>query len=270
MFNNMLKIIREQIDSFVLVQRLAVYQIRIENKNNYLGSLWEILNPAIQIAIYWFVFGVGIGGGRLVDGIPFLPYLLVGISMWFFMNQGILEGTKSIVNKIHIVAKMNFPLSAIPAYVLTAKFYSHIILLIITIVIIGGFGYTPTWTFLQIPLMLFSAYMFVFAFSLLFSTLAVLIQDIHMIVQALMRVLFYLSPILWNPKLFLPESLQMLLKLNPIHYIADFYRGALLHNEWFIVEHWQYTLYFWLVILLLLLIGSAVHNKFRDQFLDYV
>lgn len=264
------KILKEQIDSFILVQRLAIYQVRIENKNNYLGSFWEILNPAIQIAIYWFVFGLGIGGGRLVDGLPFLPYLLVGISMWFFINQGILEGTKSIVSKIHIVAKMNFPLSAIPSYVLTAKFYSHFILLGITLVLIGAYGFTPTWTFLQIPLMLFSAYMFVFAFSLLFSTLAVLVQDIHMIVQALMRVLFYMSPILWNPKTFLPESLQIVLKLNPIHYIADFYRGALLNNEWFIIEHWEYTLYFWGLIIVLLLIGSTTHNKFRDHFLDYV
>lgn len=270
MFNSTIKIVREQIKAFVLVQRLAMYQIRIENKNNYLGSLWEVLNPAIQIAIYWFVFGYGIGGGRLVDGVPFLPYLLVGISMWFFMNQGILEGTKSIVSKIHIVAKMNFPLSAIPSYVLTAKFYSHFILLGITIVIIAFYGYGPTWTFLQIPLMLISAYMFVFAFSLLFSTLAVLVQDIHMIVQALMRILFYLSPILWNPKVFLPEPLQIILKMNPIHYIADFYRAALIGNEWFIITHWQYTLYFWFVVIILLVVGSAVHMKFRNQFLDYI
>lgn len=270
MFSKMFKILKEQIDSFVLVQRLAMYQIKIENKNNYLGSLWEILNPAIQISIYWFVFGIGINNGREVDGVDFLPYLLVGISMWFFMNQGVLEGTKSIVNKIHMVAKMNFPLSAIPSYVLTAKFYSHIILLVITIIVIGLYGFYPTWTYLQIPLMLVSSYMLVFAFSLLCSTLAVLVQDIHMIVQAMMRVLFYMSPILWDPKLFLPDSLQFLLKFNPIHYLADFYRGALLHNEWYIVVHWQYTVYFWCVILLLLLFGSAIHMKFRSQFLDYV
>lgn len=270
MFKNMYTIVKEQINSLVLVQRLSIYQIKIDNKNNYLGSLWEILNPAIQISIYWFVFGIGINNGREVDGVPFLPYLLVGISMWFFMNQGILEGTKSIVSKIHMVAKMNFPLSAIPAYVVTAKFYSHLILLFITIILIGFYGFYPTWTFLQIPLMLFSSYMLVFAFSLLLSTLAVLVQDINMIIQALMRVLFYMSPILWNPKLFLPESLQFLLKFNPIHYIADFYRGALLHNEWFIIEHWQYTLYFWSLITLLLLIGSTIHVKFRAQFMDYV
>ncbi|QUR93831.1 ABC transporter permease [Macrococcoides canis] len=267
---DLIGIIKEQIASFIMVQRLAIYQIRIDNTGNYLGSLWEILNPAIQIFIYWFVFGQGIAGGREVDGMAFLPYLLVGISMWFFMNQGILEGTKAIVNKINMVAKMNFPLSALPSYVLTAKFYAHIILLFIVIIVINFYGFHPTWSYLQIPIMMFSAYMFVFAATLLFSTLAVLIQDIHMIVQSLMRIMFYLSPILWDPKRFLPESLQILLKLNPIHYIADFYRAALLKDEWFIMTHWEYTLYFWFVVLVLLYLGSKAHMKFRNQFLDYL
>ena len=35
-------------------------------------------------------------------------WLLVGISMWFFINQGILEGTKAITQKFNQVSKMNF------------------------------------------------------------------------------------------------------------------------------------------------------------------
>ena len=95
---------------------------------------WELLNPALQIMVYWLVFGLGIRSNNPVHGIPFVFWLLVGISMWFFINQGVLEGTKSISQKFNQVAKMNFPLSIIPTYIVTSRFYGHIGLLAIIIV----------------------------------------------------------------------------------------------------------------------------------------
>ena len=40
--------------NFYLIQRLAQFQIKITNHNNYLGIAWEVLNPALQI-MYWLV-----------------------------------------------------------------------------------------------------------------------------------------------------------------------------------------------------------------------
>ena len=130
---------KEHIKNFYLVQRLAQFQIKITNTNNYLGVAWELLNPALQIMVYWFVFGMGSEVTNL-----FTVYLLfiglVGISMWFFVNQGILEGTKSVAMKFNQVAKMNFPLSIIPTYTVTSRFYGHIglLLIIIGICIVNG------------------------------------------------------------------------------------------------------------------------------------
>src|SRR5690625_6646906 len=50
-------VIKEQIANFYLMRRLSVYELKSKNKNNYLGMAWEVLNPVIQILIYWFVFG---------------------------------------------------------------------------------------------------------------------------------------------------------------------------------------------------------------------
>ena len=51
-----------------------------------------------------------------------------------FINQGVLEGTKSISQKFNQVAKMNFPLSIIPTYIVTSRFYGHLGLLAIIII----------------------------------------------------------------------------------------------------------------------------------------
>ena len=137
-------VFKEHIKNFYLVQRLAQFQIKITNTNNYLGMAWELLNPALQIMVYWFVFGMGIRSNQPIHGIPFILWLLVGISMWFFVNQGILEGTKSVSMKFNQVAKMNFPLSIIPTYIVTSKFYGHIGLLALIIAICMGNGIMPS------------------------------------------------------------------------------------------------------------------------------
>ena len=44
-----LTVLKEQIKNFYLIRRLSVYEMKSANSNNYLGILWEIINPMIQI-----------------------------------------------------------------------------------------------------------------------------------------------------------------------------------------------------------------------------
>lgn len=133
--NAMWFVLKEQLKNLYLIKRLADFQLRISNHNNYLGVAWEIINPAMQIAVYWFVFGLGLRNNSMHDGIPFIYWLIVGISMWFFVNQGVLEGTKSIASKYNQVAKMKFPLSIIPSYIVFSRFYGHLGLLMIVLIL---------------------------------------------------------------------------------------------------------------------------------------
>lgn len=121
-------VMKEQLTNLYLIRRLAEFQLRISNKNNYLGMAWELINPIMQIAVFWFIFGLALRSNKMMEGVPFIYWLIVGISMWFFINEGVLEGSKSIISKFNQVAKMNFPLSIIPSYVVFSKFYCTIYL----------------------------------------------------------------------------------------------------------------------------------------------
>jgi teichoic acid transport system permease protein len=80
----------------------------------------------IQIAIYWFVFGVGIRARSHVDGVLYIEWMLAGIVVWFFVYQGTLQASKSIYTRVGMIAKMSFPMSAIPSFVIMTKFYQHL------------------------------------------------------------------------------------------------------------------------------------------------
>lgn len=266
--NSVAVVLKEHLKSFYLIQRLAQFQLKISNHSNYLGLAWELINPAIQILVYWFVFGFGIRSNQPIEGVPFIYWLLVGISMWFFINQGALEGTKSITMKYNQVAKMNFPLSIIPTYILTSKLYGHLALVASIIVLCTIFGIMPSIYIIQLLLYIPFAFMFTMSVTLLTSTLAVLIRDTQMAMQAILRILFYASPILWVPQPgSIPEKLMM---LNPVYFIAESYRAAILFKEWYFITHWELALYNVCVTLLFFVLGSMLHMRYRDHFADFM
>jgi teichoic acid transport system permease protein len=58
--------------------------------------------------------------------------------------------------------------------------------------------------------------------------------------------------------------------LNPLYYLMEGYRTSFFGSEWYFIEHWQYTLYFWAIVLVLFLFGAILHVKFRRHFIDYL
>lgn len=115
---------------------------------------------------------------------------------------------------------------------------------------------------------MFATVMLVFSFSLITSTLSTIVRDVQLVVQSLMRMLLYLTPILWTPEK-LPLALQKIMQLNPLCYIVEGYRNAFLGTGWF-YEDIKHALYFWGIVFVMLLIGTAIHVKFRKHFVDYL
>jgi teichoic acid transport system permease protein len=259
-------VLKEQISSMYLIGRLSLFELKSSNNNNYLGMLWELINPTIQLAIYWFVFGFGIRGGEDVNEIPFVYWLLSGMSVWFFVNQSLLEGSKSIYTRINFISKMSFPMSVIPTYVIVSKFYSHLMLVGLITIVLQFTGFIISPYFIQLPYFMFGTLMLLVSISLITSTLSTIVRDVQMIVTSIVRMLLYLTPLLWVPSGFIKKIMM----INPFYYLVEGYRASLLGTSWYMFENAELTLYFWGLVLLLLIIGSALHVKFRNHFVDYM
>lgn len=266
-------VLKEQIQHFYLIRRLSLYELKSKNKSNYLGMAWEVINPVIQILIYWFVFGSirQRADIEVVPGfeVPFINWLLGGFILWTFFYQSTIQGSKSIYTRLRMLSKMNFPMSVIPNIVIFSQFYIHLFMLGIAFLIFQLTGFHATLYFTQIVYYMFAAFCLIFAISLITSTLSTIIRDVHMLLNATLRMLLYLSPVLWQMTI-LKEPVASILKLNPLYYLIEGYRSSLFGTEWYFIVHWQYTLYFWAVVVVLLLFGSALHVKFRRHFIDYL
>ena len=80
-------------------------------------------------------------------------------------------------------------------------------------------------------------FFFTASVALFTSTLGIIVRDTQIIMQALLRILFYMSPILWVPKdSGIGGTIGEIIKFNPVYFLAESYRAILFH-EWYFIEH---------------------------------
>lgn len=274
--DNIKFIMKEHIDNWYKIIKLSYYDFITPLRDTYLGAIWIILNPLTQIGVYWFVFGIGIRGGKEVDGFPFILWMLSGIVPWFFISSCIMSGALCIYSKASILTKMKFPTSIIPTYNTLTQLMNNIPIIGVTIIIYALYGFKATIYYIQIPYYILAATIMCIGISLLTSALVIAIRDVNRIVGTIVRFMFYLTPILWQiskpEKLLQPSKIQQLmelLKLNPFIYIIDGFRNSLLYNKWFF-EDISGTVYYWGVTILVCIIGISIHMRLRNRFSDLV
>lgn len=197
--NALFTILREQISSLPLIMRLAVYETKSKYQMNYLGVLWQFLNPLMQMLAYWFVFGMGIRGGQPIAigdmEVPFIIWMLAGLIPWFFISPTILDGSNSVFKRINMVSKMNFPISALPSVVIMSNLFSYFVMMGVYLIVLISYGIYPDAHWLQYIYYLICMIAFMFSFSLFNSTISVLVRDYQFLLQSVTRLLFFLLPI---------------------------------------------------------------------------
>lgn len=266
--NDMIIVLKEQIKNLGMIFRVSKYEERATYQSHYLGVLWEVLNPIIQVGIYYIIFGLGFYGGRQVEGAPFIVWMMIGLSAWMFMNAAILGTSNSIYVKMYLISKMNFPISVLPSVNIAGNLTSFFAMFGVSTVVALTQGVPITFKWIQVIYFFICMIAFLFSLGIFSATMTVLIRDYHMILQSICRVLLYVSGVIWNIKdVNFPSSVKAILELNPIFYIIDGFRSALLNGSWFWVDY-KHTVFFWAVTFFIFFLGAHLHVKFRARFVD--
>lgn len=268
--NDVIKILKEQWTHIGMIFRISKYEDKATYQSHYLGMLWQFLNPAVQVGVYFLVFGLGLRSSGQKDGVPYLVWMLVGIVPWFFMSSCLLGTSKSIYTKLNLISKMKFPLSILPSVNITSNLVSYFAMLVIVIISILSNNLPINIYWLQYFYYFICMISFMFACGIFSSTISVLVRDYHIALQSLVRLLFYLSgPIIDISKESFPPFFSSVLSLNPLAYIISGFRDTFIFHRWFF-ESPALMIYFWGLTFIILFIGCYLHNKFRARFVDFI
>ena len=123
-----------------LLSMLVKREISARFQGSFLGLLWSYINPLSQLFIYWFVFGIILGRGRVE---MFAVHVFCGLVVVQFFVETFNAGTRSIVRNKALVQKMALPREMFPVASMLVSLYHMGPQLVILSVVCAIAGWTP-------------------------------------------------------------------------------------------------------------------------------
>lgn len=233
---------------------------------SYIGIYWAFIQPFISIFVLWFVFSFGFRSGSVDNTIPFVPWLVCGMIPWFFLNEAITGGTRSLIDFSYLITKIYFRSSVIPIIKIITALVLHIMFIFIIIIFTVGYRIFPSIYWVQLPYYIFSSLILVMGITWFTAAVTVFLRDMEQIVNVGMQLAFWATPIFWNHNM-LGGKLKYVAYFNPFFYIINGYRDTFIHQKWFF-EHPDITIYFWAVTLVFFVIGALIFIRLKPFFAD--
>jgi len=269
MFKAMQQLNSELLKYLKIIISMGKKEFQNDYAGSALGMVWGVIKPFMMVFVYWFVFSIGMRQGDIAENIPYIPWLIAGVFFWTFLSDSLVQGTGAIRNNSHLVKKVVFPVSILPSIRIFTNLLNHLIFMGLAIILMLFQGIQFNLYAIQTIYYLAAGVIFTVGVTRLLAAMAVMSVDILHFIQTIMQLLFWGTPVIWDPLTMSARSalLAQVVKINPYYYLVQGYRESLFFN----IGFWQqpgYTLYFWGVTLVIYLFGSYYYAKNRNEFAD--
>jgi ABC-2 type transport system permease protein len=173
---------------------LAWQEIRQRYRRSVLGPFWLTISTGVLLAgmgpLYGRLLGQGLGN--------YFSYLSIGYVLWLLLSGLIIEGCSTFTVAAGLIQQTPMPLSV---HVLRVVFRNLIVFahnLIILVIVLVIFPSPMSWGLLLAPIgLLFIGLNGVWV-GLLVGLLCARFRDIPLIIQSVMQVAFFLTPVMWK------------------------------------------------------------------------
>ena len=245
--------IRASFGRLSLVGMLGWRDIRQRYRRSSLGPFWLTISMAIMIGTLGLVFGQ-IFKTPMRD---FFPFLTAGIIFWTFISSVLGEGCATFIQSDGIIKQLPIPLFV---HVMRMMWRNLLILghnIVIFPLVVLLIGHAPGWTVLWVVPGLLLLILNMGWMALILGVVCTRYRDLSQIVNSVIQVVFYLTPVMWMPSL-LPDRAGALLQINPFYHLIAMVRDPLLGHVPGLVS--------WGVFLGTALVGWMLALKFYGRY----
>ncbi|HKB13466.1 MAG TPA: ABC transporter permease [Vicinamibacterales bacterium] len=224
--------IRELTATHWRLRRVLISSARVELKKRYAGSLlglaWTVLYPLLFLSVYLFlwlvVFRVRMPGAT--TPLDYTVFVFGGLVPYLFLTETLSSATTSIRQNIHLVKGVIVPIELIPTRAVAVGLAAHAVGLAL-VVALSAVNHTLSIRVATIPAIVALEVLMLAGLSWIAAGLGVLVPDTAYLVTLATMLLMFVSPIAFRPEM-VPANLRFVVWLNPVTYMADAYRGALI------------------------------------------
>ena len=245
-----------------LIKQLVSRDFKAKYKRSILGVFWSFLNPLLNMLVQYIVFS-----NMFKFNIPYFPvYLLCGNVVFSYFSESCGMALTSIIGNAGLITKVYVPKYIYPLTRIMSSMINLLISLIPLFVVAIISGLMPTKAYFLLPFPLLCLAMFCLGLGMLLAAAMVFFRDIQFLWGVLTTIWMYLTPIFY-PVSALPESVQAVVKMNPLYFYVTFVRTCVIDGV--SPEPVMYAQCA-IIGLVMLLIGAFVFKKSQDNFVLYL
>jgi lipopolysaccharide transport system permease protein len=206
-----------------LLRELVARDIKVRYKGSILGVAWSLVNPLLQMLVFYFLF-------RLVlrfNISRYSSFVLSGVLVWGWFQSSLSHAAGVITASRDLVKRPGFRPAILPVTTVTTYLidFSLSLPILILFLILEGGSIHPT--IFALPMVIICQFILTLGLAYWISMVNVFFRDTQQLLTLALRLLFYLSPVFYEAKV-IPEPYMTWYRLNPMVHLLDAYRAILI------------------------------------------
>lgn len=262
-----------------LLKELVHKNIKLQYRGSVLGIFWTLLQPLLTMVVMAFVFSQVFGRDGGVVNYP--VYLLCGRLLYQLFTSSTKKSMKSIRSNASIIKKVYVPKYLYPISNIISNFITFLISLIDLVLVIAFYNIfipakaiTFSWWILLSPVSIIILVILCFGVGMILATLEVFFRDLEYLYEVFTLLLFYMTPIVYTLDRLKLGKYTVILKLNPLYGIIEFFRGCVINGPKF-TQLWADglcwdVLYATIFGIVMCVIGLFIFYKKQDDFIMHI
>jgi ABC-type polysaccharide/polyol phosphate export permease len=218
-------------DDFVLTLRsihvavtLGWQDVVSRYRRSSIGAFWITTHMGLMIAALSYVFGSVFS--QKMD--LFLPYLSIGLIVWGFVASSINDGCNAFTSSQGIILNVQMPFvtHVVRALWRNVIIFMHNFLIVPIVLFVSSRSITTdaAWFILGIFVVLVNLGWMMLVLAIFCSRY----RDMGQIVQSLMQIVFYFTPIIWTVDQMSSRATVWILGVSPFFHFVSVVRSPLL------------------------------------------
>lgn len=210
-----------------LLRLIVRKELKVRYRSSVLGLLWSYVKPGVQFVVFYFALGVFLGLNKQPN---FVIYMFSGIILINYFSEAFGQATRSVVANGALVKKIYLPRELFPVssvWVAVVHFLPQFLILLAACFF---FGWAPSPVQLVGALAAFiMVTMLSLGLGLLFAAANVMFRDSENIVDLMLMMATWLSPVLYPWYLVrdtLGETFYFFYQLNPMTIAVEIFHAA--------------------------------------------
>jgi homopolymeric O-antigen transport system permease protein len=208
-----------------LLVHLTIRDLKVRYEGSTLGFAWSLANPLLLLCVFYFLFQMVLS----VDVRRFSSFTFTGILIWYWFSSSLTQAATSITASRELIRRPGFPIAVLPVVSVSGALLHFLLSLPVLLLLIFLEGAGLRLTIFAFPFVILIQFVLLLGFGYLVAAANVLFRDTSHMLTGLLQVLFFLTPIFYDPSV-VPVAYRPFYNLNPLVHLMEASRDVLLRG----------------------------------------